>query len=165
MTRDVMFDEVIGTIQPERGHAWHGGPTPLGALRGVDAEMAAWKPGRGRNSIWDLTLHVAYWKHMVRQRIEGGRLPAFPRKPANWPSPPDSHSEEAWKADIQVLRQAHESLLETIASVDRSRLGRAAKGKPSQTVGELIAGIAFHDVYHTGQIQVVKKLWEVRHRG
>lgn len=165
MPRDVMLDEIIATIQPRRGHAWHGGPTPLGALRGVDAGMAGWKPGRGRNSIWDLTLHIAYWKHIVRQRIKGGRLPAFPRKPSNFPSPPASPSAEAWKADIELLRQAHDALLETIASVDRSRLGRQAKGKASQTVGELIAGIAFHDVYHTGQIQVVKKLWEVRHRG
>jgi uncharacterized damage-inducible protein DinB len=163
MARDIMFDEVAGTIQPRRGHAWHGGPTPLGALRGVNAEMAAWKPGRGRNSIWDLTLHIAYWKHAVRQRLEGGRLPAFPRKPANFPSPPAERTAKSWAADIEVLRDAHEALLDTIASVGHSRLGRPAKGKKSQRVGELIAGIAFHDVYHTGQIQLIKKLWEAEH--
>ena len=163
MAKDVMFDEVVGTIQPKRGHAWHGAPTPLGALRGVDAEMAAWKPGHGRNSIWDLTLHIAYWKHAVRQRLEGGHLPGFPRKPSNFPSPPAERTAESWAADIRVLREAHEALLDTIASLDHSRLGRPAKGRKSQSVGRLIAGIAFHDVYHTGQIQLIKKLWEAEH--
>lgn len=163
MARDVMFDEVVDTIQPKRGYAWHGAPTPLGALREVDAAMAAWKPGRGRNSIWDLTLHIAYWKHVVRQRLEGGRLPAFPRTPPNFPSPPAERTDESWAADIEVLRVAHEALLDTIASVDHSRLGRPSKGKQSQTVGELIAGVAFHDVYHTGQIQLIRKLWEAEH--
>ncbi len=163
MARDVMLDEVVGTIQPRRGLAWHGAPTPLGALRGVDAEMAAWKPGPGRNSIWDLTLHIAYWKYAVRQRLEGGRLPAFPRKPANFPAPPARPNAESWAADVEVLREAHVALLDTIASLADSRLDRPSKGKKSQTVGELIAGIAFHDVYHTGQIQLIRKLWEAAH--
>ncbi|HEU4800955.1 MAG TPA: DinB family protein, partial [Gemmatimonadales bacterium] len=71
--------------------------------------------------------------------------------------------DESWAADIEVLRVAHEALLDTIASVDHSRLGRPSKGKQSQTVGELIAGVAFHDVYHTGQIQLIRKLWEAEH--
>lgn len=163
MARDVMLDQVVGTIQPKRGLAWHGAPTPLGALRGVDAEMAAWRPGRGRNSIWDLTLHIAYWKYAVRKRLEGGGLPAFPRTPPNFPSPPAKRTAESWTADVAVLRDAHESLLVTIASLDHSQLGRPSKGKKSQTVGELVAGIAFHDVYHTGQIQLIRKLWEAEH--
>jgi len=30
-------------------------------------------------------------------------------------------------------------------------------------IGELIVGIAQHDAYHTGQIQLVKRLWQAAH--
>ena len=50
--------------------AWHG--TNLrGALRGIDARQASWRPGPGRHNIWELALHAAYWKYAVRRRLTG----------------------------------------------------------------------------------------------
>ena len=54
-------------LQPLPGrHFWHGGPTPLGALRGVTAEQARWRPAPKRKSLWELALHIAYWNYAVR---------------------------------------------------------------------------------------------------
>src|SRR6266536_2305397 len=74
-------------LQPQTGRrSWHGGPTPVGALRGVTVEQARWAPTPKRKSIWQLALHIAYWKYAVRRHLEAGPIPRFPRKPANWPS-------------------------------------------------------------------------------
>jgi uncharacterized damage-inducible protein DinB len=154
-------------VQPRRGRrGWHGGPSPLGALRGVTAEEASWRPGPRRKSIWDLTLHIAYWKYAVRRRLEdhatSDRGAGFDRGPSNWPRPVDSADTRAWAADVALLRTEHEKLLRAIASVRPSQLTRKPSGRGEWTYGELILGIAQHDAYHIGQIQMMKRLWAER---
>jgi uncharacterized damage-inducible protein DinB len=147
-------------IQPRSGRGgWHGGPTPLGALRGVTAEQAAWRPGPRRKSIWGLALHIAYWNYAVRRLLVGSARSAFPRAPSNWPAPPDEPDQRAWTADVALLRAEHERLVEAVREVDPGALGRRPSGSKRWTYGELLVGIAMHDAYHTGQIQLLKRLW------
>ena len=65
------LDLLVHAIQPAAGQAWHGGPTPVGALRGVGAAEAWWRPAPRRKSIWMLTLHIAYWKYAIRRVLDG----------------------------------------------------------------------------------------------
>jgi uncharacterized damage-inducible protein DinB len=147
-------------IQPRSGRrGWHGGPTPIGALRGVTVEQAAWRPGPRRKSIWGLTLHIAYWDYAVRRLLEGTARGAFPRGPSNWPAPPARADARAWMADVALLREEHERLVEAVRRVDPQRLGRRPPGSRQWTYGELLVGIAMHDAYHTGQVQLLKRLW------
>lgn len=150
-------------IQPRSGRrGWHGGPTPPGALRGVAAEQAIWRPGPGRKSIWALALHVAYWDYAVRRLLDGSARGAFPRAPSNWPSPPERPDTRAWAADIALLRAEHDRLVAAVLQVPPDRLGRRPQGSKQWTYGELLVGIAMHDAYHTGQIQLLKRLWQTR---
>ena len=147
-------------IQPRSGRrGWHGGPTPPGALRGVTAEQAAWRPGPGRKSIWGLALHIAYWDYAVRRLLDGSARGEFPRAPSNWPAPPERPDQRAWAADVALLRAEHDRLVAAALRVDPERLGRRPPGSKQWTYGELLTGIAMHDAYHTGQIQLVKRLW------
>jgi uncharacterized damage-inducible protein DinB len=147
-------------IQPRSGRrAWHGGPTPVSALRGVTAEQAAWRPGPKRKSIWGLALHIAYWNYAVRRLLDGSARGEFPRAPSNWPAPPDRPDPRAWASDVALLRTEHGRLVEAALRVHPGRLGRRPPGSKEWTYGELLAGIAIHDAYHTGQIQLVKRLW------
>lgn len=148
----------VRAIQPGRGPAWHGGPTPVTVVRGVSARLARWRPARGRHSIWELTLHNAYWNHTVRRRILGAALPRFPRSPANWPAMPAPANEAAWKLDRELLADEHQLLAETIADFPAALLGRSAGGKKRWTWGDVIIGIAMHDAYHAGQVQLLKRL-------
>ena len=63
--------------------AWHG-PNLRSALRGVRAEEAAWRPARGRHNIWEIAVHVAYWKYAVTRRLTGSKTHEFPEKGANF---------------------------------------------------------------------------------
>lgn len=156
---------LLENIQPRTGRgSWHGGPTAAGALRGVTAEQAAWTPGPGRKSIWALALHIAYWKYAVRRRLEGGSGARFPRTPANWPRIPNPADARAWTADVALLKQEHERLVAAIAAVPPSRYDEPLPGGKRWTRGELILGIAQHDAYHTGQIQLLKRLWSGKRR-
>jgi DinB superfamily len=147
-------------IQPRSGRSgWHGGPTPVGAVRGVTAEQAAWRPGPRRKSIWSLTLHIAYWDYAVRRLLDRSARGAFPRAPSNWPAPPTPGDARAWAADLAVLREEHERLVHAVRGVHPGRLGRRPQGSKRWTYGELLVGIAMHDAYHTGQIQLLKRLW------
>ena len=153
---------LVEAIQPRAGRqGWHGGPTPLGALRGVRAAQARWKPSARRKSIWTLTLHITYWKYAVRRLLDGSRRGAFPRGPSNWPEP-ERLDERSWAEDIALLREEHERLVRAASAVDPAVLARRPPGSRRWTYGELIIGIAMHDAYHTGQIQLVKRLWQER---
>jgi hypothetical protein len=160
---DTIARLLIENLQPRPGRGgWHGGPTPLGALRGVSAEQAVWAPFPGRKCIWDLALHIAYWKYAVRRRLQGGEAPRFGRAPANWPRVPEVVSSGAWKADVALLKAEHEQLLAVIAAIPSRRYGEVLPGGKRWTVGELVVGSAQHDAYHAGQIQMLKRLWAAR---
>jgi len=142
--------------------AWHG-PNLRGALRGLSAEQALWRPGPGRNSIWQIALHCAYWKYAVNRRLSGeGRRGSFPRKPGNWPTLPARCGATTWKADLALLDEQHRRLRECVATYPAERLGRRL-GK--STAVRLIYGIAAHDFYHAGQVRLLIKLSGGKRKG
>jgi hypothetical protein len=134
----------------------------VGALRGVDAEQAAWRATPRRKSIWELALHIAYWKYTVRRHLVGGDPPRFPRGPANFPGVPEPADDAAWAGDIALLRREHEQLVDAVRAFSGRRLGAIPPAGKRWTYGELVLGIAAHDAYHTGQIQLLKRLWQER---
>ena len=136
----------------------------MGSLRGIDAKQAVWSPSPGRKSIWQLALHIAYWKYAVRRRLEGGTGARFPRTPANWPKVSSDAGARAWAEDVALLREEHDRLVAVVASIPSVRYTSALPGGKRWTFGELIVGIAQHDAYHTGQIQMLKRLWQSGHR-
>lgn len=136
--------------------AWHG--TPLkGTIRGISVSGALWRPRRGRHNIWELVLHTAYWKCMVRRRLVRDPEIKFPRPGANFPRLPARPDARAWKRDCALLVEQHALLRRTIARLDPTQLGRRA-WRSKWTVGANVYGIASHDLYHAGQIQLIKRL-------
>lgn len=150
---------IAHVLAPPRGRAWHGGPTPAGALRGVSASEAHRRPGPGRHSIWELALHIAYWDYAVRRRLsrrDDG--PRFPRSPANWPKPPATPDPRRWALDRALLAEEHRRLTEAVRGFPPSLLAVPVPSKRRWTYAELLVGILVHDAYHAGQIQVLKRL-------
>ena len=140
--------------------AWQG-PNLRGSLRGVTAKQAAWRPSPGRHNIWELVLHAAYWKYAVRRMLTHERRGAFPAKGSNWFARTTTPTEAAWRVDRALLDREHRRLREAVASLSASQLGMKPRGSKYST-GNLVYGVASHDVYHTGQVQLMKRLWRDR---
>jgi hypothetical protein len=136
--------------------AWHG-PNLRGSIRGLTAREAAWRVNPGRHNIWEIVVHAAYWKYVVRRRLLGEKRGSFSLQGSNWFVRPVDRTEKAWRADVALLEREHRRLREIISSFPPENLDRPARGSKT-LVRRLIAGIAFHDVYHAGQIQLIKKL-------
>jgi len=136
--------------------AWHG-PNLRGAIRGLSAADAAWRPAEDRHSIWELVVHAAYWKYAVRRRLTGDKRGSFGPKGSNWFKRPDVPSEAGWRDDVGLLVAEHRQLMEAAGAINPRRLHAPARGT-RQSPATLLRGIAFHDVYHAGQIQLLKRM-------
>ncbi len=138
--------------------AWHG--TNLrGSLRGLDARTAAWRPAPRRHNIWEVAVHAAYWKYAVRRRLTGEQRGSFALPGSDWfrrPGP-EGATEAAWRRDVALLISEHRKLRAAAAAVPAASLSPTAAGHRNTNL-TLIRGIAAHDLYHAGQIQVLKRL-------
>jgi uncharacterized damage-inducible protein DinB len=145
-----------GLDQAYDQRSWHG--TNLrGALRGLDLDTLAWRPGPGRPNAWELALHAAYWKYAVLRQLKDLPRGAFPLKGSNWFPRPEEATQAAWKADLALLDRMHRELRAAVAELTPSRLD-APSAKKQWRMQDLIQGVAAHDLHHAGQIQLIKRL-------
>ena len=139
--------------------SWHG--TNLrGSIRRVGVKQAAWRPGPARHTIWETVVHAAYWKYAAARRFTGSGRGSFPLKGSNWfrrPIDGTRTTDSAWRADIALLDQMHGLLRGAVAGLSSKDLARTPPGKKVSNFA-LISGIAAHDLYHAGQIQLLKRL-------
>ncbi|HJT68008.1 MAG TPA: DinB family protein [Pyrinomonadaceae bacterium] len=138
------------------GDAWHG-PSVMPLLNGVTAEQAAAHPVPGAHSIWELTEHIRAWEGACLRRLNGD--PAQLPKEEDW-VPLNDFSEPAWEKTKQNLRDTHERLLQAIGAVDESRLDQPILNHPEikfSSVYVTLHGVVQHDLYHAGQIAILKK--------
>jgi hypothetical protein len=93
----------------------------------------------------------------VRRRLLRDPAIRFPRTGSDWiPLPPRTDA-AAWKRDTTLLRQEHELLRRVITRFNPAQLGRRG-WRSKWSNAQHIYGIASHDLYHAGQIQLIKRL-------
>ena len=141
------------------GDPWHGSPLRQ-VLEGIDHRQAAHRPLPGAHTIWELVLHMISWKNEVRRRVGGA--PAAAPLEGDWPAPPDPTA-DAWRATLAALEASHRSLVSSVASLPEATLFEPTNDPrdPERGAGVdhyvLLHGIVQHDVYHAGQIALLKK--------
>ena len=140
-----------------RRPSWHG--TNLrGSIRGLSRDAISWRPAPGAHNIWEIALHAAYWKYVVRRRLTGAKRGAFPLEGSNFFTRPaaGASSMRDWKADLALLDRMHDELRQTVSAMTAAQLKRPlASGRPASW---MVEGAAAHDLYHAGQIQLLKRL-------
>jgi uncharacterized damage-inducible protein DinB len=160
MTRDGTHPQVGILLELlDQGYdrkAWHG-PNLKGSIRRVSASQAGWRPGPDRHSIAEQVLHAAYWKYAVRRRLRGDKRGSFALKGSNWFRTPDRLTEPEWREYTRLLDAEHKELRVTVAELPPNQLRTASAGSRFSNMA-LIQGIAAHDIYHAGQIQLLKRL-------
>jgi uncharacterized damage-inducible protein DinB len=136
------------------GNAWHG-PSVREVLDGVTAAQAHARPLANAHSIWELVQHIAVWEDVGRRRLTGDRAQIAISSPEDWP-PPEDRSEEAWAKAKVALDRGHQALVEAITNTPESRLDEPIFEGMS-TVYVTLHGVIQHNLYHAGQIGILKK--------
>lgn len=143
------------------GEPWHG-PSRAQVLADVSAAEATWRPAPGVHTLWEIVLHMRSWTQEVLRRAEGG-VPADPAE-GDWPSMPSPADDAAWREAQRFLDNAHAALVRFVAQMqDDARAARVAE-RPTDPPGHaitqraMIRSLAEHDVYHTGQLALLKRL-------
>lgn len=134
------------------GEAWHG-PSVLEIIEVVTSRQAAARPIAGAHSIWELVLHIGAWEQAIVRRLSGDRA-QLPTED-NWP-PVTATDEEAWGRTTRLLQQGHHELRSAIAGLDDSRLDQPIIEGMSSVYVQL-HGLIQHDLYHAGQIALLKR--------
>lgn len=135
------------------GDAWHGPPLRT-ILAGVSAATAAAHPISGAHSIAEIVLHLCAWHDAAARRLAGQHYEPAPE--VNFPII-TSLSDAAWNDALRALQRSYEALRDQIAGLDDVRLDEAIAGQ-KYTAYVLIHGVVQHDLYHAGQIALLKKL-------
>ena len=135
------------------GEAWHG-PSVREVLAGVTAEKAARRPIPQAHSIWEIVVHVAQWEGFVRRRLMGELVTDLPPE-LDWP-PVNDPSEAAWQSALGNLERGNQELRTAIGALSDERLREIVQGQRYSFYG-LLHGVVQHDLYHAGQIALLKK--------
>ena len=135
------------------GEAWHG-PALLELLEDVDAATAAAKPLADVHSIWELMLHVAAWDGAALVRLSGKKRQLAGTD--NFPLVPKP-TEAAWRKAVAQTKKTHDRLVTTVAGLPEARLRDRVPGKKYDFY-HMLHGIAQHELYHAGQIAILKKV-------
>jgi uncharacterized damage-inducible protein DinB len=154
------IDRIIDELNREhQGDPWHGSPL-MQILAGIDHVQASARPIVGGHTIWELVLHMTGWKNEVRRRLGGA--PAAEPSEGDWPIPPAA-TVDAWRAAVDALVDAHQALAAAVSRTTEDRLFAPTNDPRDRETGAgvthyvLLHGIVQHDVYHAGQIALLKK--------
>ena len=155
--RDRLVDQLEREIG---GEPWHG-PSLTNILEGVTAKQAAAKASPDAHSIWEILLHMTGWKREVARRAQG-QTAAEPAG-GDWP-PVGEVSDARWHAARDDHFKAQRELVELVRGLSEAQLDTKVKGDTAAYIGAGVTvranlyGILQHDVYHAGQIAILKKL-------
>jgi uncharacterized damage-inducible protein DinB len=134
------------------GSAWHG-PALLELLADVDAATAAARPIRNVHSIWELALHIAVWDRAASIRLSG--VKTQPEGEENFPLAPEPTAKN-WRQAVRQVAKAHVDLVKTVEALPDLRLWERVPGKKYDFYFNL-HGVVQHELYHAGQIAILKK--------
>ncbi len=141
----------------DRGYdqtSWHG-PNLKSSLRGLTPAVAFFRPAPKRHTIYDLVLHAAYWKYTVRRRLTGEKRGSFMLEGSNFFPAPVRPTGRTLADAKSLLESEHRKLRAVVENLPEAAFGARLGRRTSEAV---ISGVAAHDIYHAGQIQLLKKL-------
>ena len=135
------------------GEAWHG-PSVLELLAGVSAAQAASHPIAGAHSIWELVLHLRTDYDLVLRRMAGDGRELIAAE--GWPACP-APTEENWQQTVQELELWNRKLRQAVRDFPDERLDDLLVAESPYTAYTQFIGVTQHNLYHAGQIALLKR--------
>jgi len=133
--------------------AWHG-PAVLETLEGLSAEQAHARPIAGAHTVWELVLHLSGSYRLVLRRLRGDGSPLTPAE--DWPQVP-APTDENWRETVRGLRALNEEVRAAVRKFPAERLDQPLVATPAYSAYTQFIGLTQHDLYHAGQISLLKR--------
>ena len=130
-----------------------GGGSIRDLFRSLEASEAADRPISGAHSTWEIALHLAVWHNIFRGRIVGEAVDS--RHETDWPAPAVA-TDANWETAMDSLEQTHRNLVGAVRGLSPKELEKSVPGK-AFTVYEMLHGVSQHDLYHAGQVMMLRK--------
>lgn len=135
------------------GEPWHGSSLK-DILKDITSVQAASKPDSELHSIWEIILHMTGWREVAWKRLKGEEVPKV-TKEKDWPEVKDTNP-ESWNKTLEALELSQQQLIQALSEADDEKIKQIAPGS-SIPLNILLDGIIQHDLYHSGQIALLKK--------
>jgi uncharacterized damage-inducible protein DinB len=135
------------------GEAWHG-PSLLRLIEGVSAEDSSKHAIKGAHSIWELVNHIAAWKTIVQHELGGEVVEISTER--DWP-PVWEASDVAWMRSLETLAESQRRLRRAVEGLRDDQLNEMPVARSDNSRYLMLHGLVQHDLYHAGQIAVLKK--------
>ena len=119
---------------------------------GVTAAQAGKRVIPDAHTIGELVLHMACWKRRRAPPAGGEKVEVSDAENFSKLASGDA----AWRGAREALDRAHQDLVAAVQSLDESKLDKPLV--PGGSAGTFSCiGIIQHDLYHAGQIAILKK--------
>lgn len=143
-----------------QGKTWHG-QSVWETLKNISAEEAAAHPIPDSHSIWDYLLHIINWREYAIQILSNDEPYIIElNTEKDWTTITD-FSQEAWKTALELYKKSTDELSEAIKKIDDSKLEEIVP-KQNFTFHTVLHGVIQHDIYHSGQIVLLKKILKAK---
>jgi len=140
-----------------QGECWHG-PNITEVLANISSVQASYKPTPNTNSIAELIEHIVAWRRFTVEMLGGNvEFKIDVEAGEDWPRYPNGVSEAQWTAIKKSLDSNQEELVATMTAFDNSKADQNVGHRPF-TFQQLAGFIIDHDLWHCGQIALLKKL-------
>ena len=133
------------------GDSWHG-PNLVKTLEGIDLYDAGTRYLEDRHTIWELTNHITYWLEEVYKSVKD--VTSLNHEGNDWPEM--GSTEEEWARSTSRLEASVNMLAEGLEAWTDEGLARTVPGS-NFTFKQMIHGTIHHNLYHAGQINILKK--------
>jgi len=129
------------------GDASYGDPA-MKILEGITSESAMKRPDKDTHSAVELLAHIVGWEDVYLKRFQGDTKATIDQNMSfDWKRT-DKNEKTAWRSLTFAFEKNHDQLVSLLEN-----------GKTdAQTKEKLVNDIMEHDIYHLGQIALIKKL-------
>ena len=139
----------------ESEEAWYG-PSVVEALREVTPKLAERRLSESTHSIAEIVYHMTTWRIFTVRKLQGDKEFDIKTQDKDWKKLPVVDEFE-WEAIQMELSLSQEELISELEKIESDEFLEEYVPGRDYSYYTLIHSLIHHDVYHTGQVSLIKK--------
>lgn len=150
----ISFNEKLKKVYG--GNPWYG-DSVKSVLKNIDPRTAFTKASGNTHTIAELVSHIIGWREFALARLKGDKNFRMIQKTSfDWRKK-EKDEETAWKTLLSALEKNQKEILAILKRSDDDLLSLPVHRR-KYNMEFLIEGFIQHDLYHLGQISLLKKM-------